>query len=176
MHTLTSLEELLEVLPTCSGTEFIHLATQLDLDAEDFESYAFWDPNGYTRNCISRNEEYELLLLCWQEGDVTPIHDHNGEECWVYALRGELEEIRYQDAPESSSGIIESERLVMREGTVAYMHDTMGYHSLHNRTKGRAMTLHLYMKPIDSCKVFDEGEAKFIRKELQYTSKEGQQL
>lgn len=176
MQTLTSLEELLEVLPNCSGTEFIHLAQKLDLNAEEFESYAFWDADGYTRNCISRNEDYELLLLCWQENHDTPVHDHNGEECWVYALKGELEELRYRDDSEASGGIAVSERLIMKEGDVAYMHDNMGYHSLHNRTAGQAMTLHLYMKPIDSCKVYDEADAKFIRKDLQYTTFEGQRL
>lgn len=176
VQTLTSLEELLEILPKCSGSEFVQIAKKLNLQSEEFEPYSFWDKETYTRNCVSRNEDYELILLCWEPGQETPVHDHNGEECWVYALKGDMEEIRYQDSTKATERITESKRSKMLEGSVAYMDDNLGYHSLHNRTQERALTLHLYMKPIDSCKIYDTAEGAFIRKDMQYDTKDGREL
>lgn len=176
MQAINNLDELLETLAKCSGQEFVKLATRLDLQAEDFEEYSFWDSESYTRNCVSRNEDYELILLCWEAGQETPVHCHNGEECWVYALQGNMEEIRYQSKSNSDHDIYESERGLMNEGSLAYMHDSMGYHSLHNNSSARAMTLHLYMKPIPSCRVYDDEKNQFIRKEMVYTTEQGKKL
>jgi len=176
VQAVNTIEELLEILPQCSGTDFVKLADQLELDPEDFEPYAYWSDESYTRNCVSRNDEYELILLCWEPGQETPVHCHNGEECWVYGLKGEMDEIRFQNKPGSEHDIYETDRGTMKEGTVAYMHDNMGFHSLHNNSGERAMTLHLYMRPIDSCRIYDEEQDRFIRKDMKYTTKDGELL
>ncbi len=176
MQAVNSLQELLEVLPKSSGSDFIQIANGLKIDAQDVEPYAFWSKDSYTRNCIARNEDYELILICWEPGQETAIHCHNGEECWVYGVKGELEEIRYKSTEKSEDHIYESERQLMLEGKSAYMHDRMGYHSLHNRTEQRAMTLHLYVNPIDSCRIYDVESQVFVRKTLQYTTLKGKLL
>ena len=45
---------------------------------EEWEPYAFWDADKlYTRNLVSTDgESYTLLLLCWNPGKESPIHDH----------------------------------------------------------------------------------------------------
>lgn len=178
MQAISSIEELVEVLPHCSGTEFIDITKKLSLGPDDLEPFAHWDKDFYTRNCVSRNDDYELILLCWEPGQKTPIHCHNGEECWVYSVQGELEERRFKliDEQKDQDDLKETRRAMMREGRVAYMNDEMGFHSLHNLSKERAMTLHLYVSPIDSCRIYNEEEECFVRKEMQYTSFEGNLL
>ena len=56
----------------------------------------------------------------------------------------------------------------MKPDEISYMHDNMGFHSLHNRSTQRGMTLHLYMNPIDTCRIYDEEKGRFIRKEMSY--------
>jgi cysteine dioxygenase len=59
-------------------------------------------------------------------------------------------------------------------GRLTYMEDSMGYHTLKNHSDERAMTLHLYISPIDTCKVFnDTTEDSFKLKELKYDSYKG---
>lgn len=46
---------------------------------DDLEPYTLWKADGHTRNLIFRNEMIELMLLCWNIGDITPLHTHNGQ-------------------------------------------------------------------------------------------------
>ncbi|KAB1065216.1 cysteine dioxygenase [Salibacter halophilus] len=171
-NKITSIEELVEILPSCKGNDFVELAERIDIPLSDYEKYASWCAEKYTRNCIDRTDDYELLLLCWDEGQDTPIHGHGGEECWVLMVDGHLKEIRIK---EDDSGNLYDDRTVdMKVGDISYMHDDMGYHSLHNIHNGRSMTLHLYMNPIDRCLVYDDEKEKFEMKDMHYDTIEGE--
>ena len=61
-----------------------------------FEIFCSWSESTYTRNCIFENERFELILICWQSSQKTPIHDHGGEECWVKFIDGEFKETIYK--------------------------------------------------------------------------------
>ncbi len=165
---IDSVSQLIQVLEKSQASDFVKISKRLKLKASDFEEHASWGEDSYTRNCIGRNEHYELLLLCWDAQQDTPVHCHNGEECWVYNLQGNFEEIRFDFKDESEEELIETSRETMQAKEISYMHDNMGFHSLHNRSKQRGMTLHLYMNPIDSCRVFDEEVGSFVRKEMSY--------
>lgn len=41
------------------------------------------------------NGKYNLMLLCWGEGQASGIHDHADSHCFMKMLKGSLEEIRY---------------------------------------------------------------------------------
>jgi hypothetical protein len=47
-------------------------------DKQDWEAYAHFDASRhYTRNLIATDHvSYTLLLLCWNPGQESPIHDH----------------------------------------------------------------------------------------------------
>lgn len=111
-----------------------------------------------------------MILLCWEPGQETPIHCHNDQECWVYVLKGEFDEKRYSE--NSSGPKLEVEQSCCKDG-VSYMKDEMGFHKLINSTNGRAMSLHLYVKPIEACNVYNELSEKFEEKQLTYYSYEG---
>ena len=170
MESITSLKKLLEVLPECENQDYFDLAKNLKIPEEDLLPFAFWSNETYTRNCVVRTEDYELLLLCWEKGQDTPIHSHNGEECWVYLAEGELREKRF---------VLQNEKLgkeadvKMTESKLSYMNDDLGYHSLHNINNGRSMSLHLYVGPIDECSIYESEIDQFVTKELDYYSKKG---
>ncbi len=171
MNCIETLHELIETLNDSEPEDYVKVAKNMNIPKSDFKKYAFYKPDGYTRNCIERTPVYELLLLCWNPGDETPIHGHDEQRCWVYQLDGAIRESRYR---ENDAGLMEEcNRLELTPGGLTYMEDTMGYHSLKNSSNEQAMTLHLYMSPIDSCKTFDETEGAFIDKELQYDSYKG---
>lgn len=166
-ENITSLKKLLEVLPHCEGQDYFDLAKNLSIPDEELLPFAFWSNHNYTRNCVHRTNDYELLLLCWEEGQETPIHCHNGEECWVYLAKGKLREKRYVDKDGELELIAD---VKMTQDRLSYMNDDLGYHSLHNLHDGRSMSLHLYVGPIDECSVYKEEKDKFVFKELDYYS------
>lgn len=72
-----------------------------------------WDSNGlfhrdksrnYTRNLVDdgNGKYFNLMILCWNEGKSSPIHDHAGAHCIMKVLAGELTETQY-DWPRSKS-------------------------------------------------------------------------
>ncbi len=165
---LTSLTQLVEILKEAPIEEFVSISKSVKLTAEDVTDYATWNSDKYTRNCVEINDRFELILLCWEPGQKTPIHDHGGEECWVYFINSEFEEVIYST---SESGLEEIQSLKVSHGTVTYMTDFMGVHSLQNIGEIRGFSLHLYAKPIKSCNVFNDSIEEFELKEMNYDSK-----
>ncbi len=160
-----SLDEFIEALLKRDKSEYSKMIKSLALPINSFDPFISWSSDCYTRNCIVENEKFELILLCWEKGQNTPIHDHGGEECWVKVLEGEFKETIFDIANEELT--IKSSKL-SKQGDVIYMIDFMGCHRLENCSNGRSMSLHLYAKPIRYCKLFDEDSSKFVRKELVY--------
>lgn len=170
---ITSLEQLIEILDNSTKDEYRKLGKRLNIPLADFADYMHFEDEFYTRNCIKRTDDYELILLCWEEGQKTPIHCHNNQECWVHVLKGGFHEERFQDGKDEPQ--IDQELDLMEEG-ISYMNDDMGYHSLENSANGRSISLHLYMDPIDECNVYVEDKEEFVKKELEYYSVEGEVL
>ena len=134
---------------------------------EAFEVFCSWSEECYTRNCIFENENFELILICWEKDQKTPIHDHDGEECWVKVIDGTLKETLYK---ETSGGPTQFKSSISEKGAISYMMDFMGYHKLENISDRRAMSLHLYAKPIKKCNVFDDQKQAFSTKTLSFNT------
>ena len=171
MHQrITSLKQLKDKLKTLTKEEYKSIGVSLDIPLQDIIPYAFWSSEHYTRNCIIREPEYELILLCWEPGQETPIHCHGGEECWVYIMDGQIEETHFQ----FDEGQLKLESLSkLNSGEKSFMTDDIGYHMLVNNTKNRAMSLHLYMETIDTCTVYDQTLNEFVPQDLSYYSYKG---
>ncbi|MEM7086657.1 MAG: cysteine dioxygenase family protein [Bacteroidota bacterium] len=171
MNCIESLNELIETLEDCDPEDYVKLAKNMSIPKSDFEKYAHWKPDGYCRNCIERTDTYELILICWNPGDETPIHCHSEQRCWVYQVEGKIHEERYR--ADDSGVLVPCNQMELHPGRLTYMEDSMGYHTLRNHSDEKSMTLHLYISPIDSCKVFGDTEESFKVKELKYDSYKG---
>ncbi|QHI38431.1 Cysteine dioxygenase [Kordia antarctica] len=163
---LQSLNDLITALCEEERTNYDNIIRSANLPNGDFTDYSSWSDECYARNCIIENEEFELILLCWEAGQKTAIHDHGGEECWVKIIQGEFKETRYEK--DETGALISTSSLISKANNVTYMIDFMGYHCLENISKKRSMSLHLYAKPIRNCNVFDEKSSQFISKNLSY--------
>ena len=166
MTFITSVEELIDQLQNEAPENYPKIIKNIKIPGEAFQSFAVWNPNRYTRNCLERTADFELVLLCWNKGDLTPVHDHSGQKCWVYQIDGKVREVRFEK--DEAGNLQETSKLLLSPGKLTYMEDRMGYHMLKNETDGRAMTLHLYVEPIDSCEVYNKEIAAFESKELAY--------
>ena len=61
----------------------------------DWKRFAKFDKYKYTRNLVHEgNGKFNLMLLCWAEGNSSTIHDHADAHCFVKVLDGGLREVR----------------------------------------------------------------------------------
>jgi cysteine dioxygenase len=163
---LQSLDELITALSEGERTTYNHIIHSIKFPENAFDAHSSWSDACYTRNCIVDTEKFELILICWCEGQQTAIHDHGGEECWVKVLEGEFKETIYKQDETGELQLVKTS--VSATNQVSYMKDFMGFHRLENISKKRSMSLHLYAKPIRTCRMFVETSKTFIRKELSY--------
>lgn len=164
-RVIASLTQLIETLKTTPSGQFESVAQHLSLTKTDVLPYATFSSSSHTRNCLELNERFELILLCWEPGQMTGIHDHGGEECWVYFMDSLFEEIIYE---RSQSQVNQTQSKTATNGSVSYMSEFLGVHSLKNTGNRRGFSLHLYAKPIRSCNVFNTLSGTFEEKKMSY--------
>ncbi len=163
-----SIDTFITALSEEDCANYMQLVRTCNLPKAAFEPFCSWSEDTYTRNCIVENEKFELILLCWEKGQVTPIHDHGGEECWVKIIEGEFRETIYKMSENKDFRAVTTRESEV--GAISYMVDFMGFHRLENIANKRSISLHLYAKPIRNCQMFDEESKGIIRKELEYTT------
>ena len=172
MNRIGTVNELVETLNRSETEDYVSIVKYLEIPAADLMEFAFWKDGGYTRNCIERTENFELLLLCWNPGDSTPVHCHGQQRCWVYQVSGSVEEVTYKE--NKAGDLVPNHKRRLKSGDFSYMDDSMGYHTLENTSEAKAMSLHLYAKPIDTCTYFDNTLGMFIPKDMDYHSYKGE--
>src|SRR5690242_20218714 len=52
--------------------------------------YLSWDRQHYTRNLIDKTPLYELIAICWEVGQVSSVHNHRDQNCWMTVPIGRL--------------------------------------------------------------------------------------
>ena len=60
------------------------------VEPESLSPYLVWDRQHYTRNLIDKTPLYELIAICWEVGQVSSIHNHRDQNCWMAAPIGRL--------------------------------------------------------------------------------------
>lgn len=175
VEKIESLKDLTEALLDGSYADVLNQADDINIPLSDFDKYTFWNENHYTRNCIAKDDFFELILLCWELGHKTKIHCHNQQECWVKVIEGGFSESVYEQAEESDQmQFVSTDIVSQNEVTTVENHDV--FHSLENINRGRSMSLHLYMKPITHCMYFDEESRNLRKVELSYYSFRGEKV
>ena len=165
---IRTLDALITALNTEEQSKYNQLIRSVKFPINYFDKQSSWCAKYYTRNCLAENDKFELILLCWNAKQITPIHDHGGEECWVVVIDGKFRETLYAEDPSGKLTAIKT--IISKCNDITYMIDFMGFHRLENLSNKRSLTLHLYAKPIRSCNVFDEVTKKFVNKNMVYST------
>lgn len=123
------------------------LLGQLDIDDDFWQQYVHFDSANYRRNLLHRCENFEALVLCFEAGQRTPIHDHAGSACGVRVLEGVGMETIYDRTEDGWLYATGTQELP--QGGIVGSND-MDIHQLSNlQSSGRRMvTLHIYSPPL----------------------------
>ncbi len=155
---------------------------------EDLARYQSWLPDRHTRNKIFRSERIEVMLICWPIGAKTPLHTHNGQLGWMTMLDGKLVVENYHkvscNRPENQQVVgmdclagatsIEMKQLntevAVPGGPLNTVDKEQTIHRIINPAEWneRAVSMHIYSLPIDSCVVFDLETQTCYRRDLKY--------
>src|SRR5690242_3156714 len=90
---ILELVERLEALPESAFSDIEGVRSVLrenPVDPESLTPYLFWDGQHYTRNLIDKTATFELMAICWDIGQVSSIHNHRDQNCWMAAPIGKL--------------------------------------------------------------------------------------
>ena len=174
MPHIKSLNGLINSLLHSDAADYVKHAKNMVIPLEDFKKYTFWKEDGYSRNCIIRTDEFELILICWNKDCTSPIHGHDNKKCWVYQVDGEMTEVRYKE--DAKGTLNESKRIYLTPGKLCFMQDNMGYHMLKNESNQKAITLHLYIKPVEKCAVYSAEKKMFEERFLNYDTIDGEMI
>lgn len=137
------------------------------MELSSIERFIHFDDEHYTRVCLSKSNDYELILLCWDKEQGTQIHCHDGQECYVDVLQGDLRELVYTYDRDTKQLDLHKENVV-HTGESADVEPGDFFHSLENVSSGKSLSLHLYVSPISNCMVYNPVTREFDRKELEY--------
>ena len=146
-----TLSDLIAYLDGLSGRapldELIEVLTRTEVDRAALVQHVRFSAQGYTRNLVSAGPWYHLLVLCWKNGQRSPIHDHNGSSCAVRVLRGVATETEFQVAPSGDVYAIGSRDFLT--DSVCGCADA-DLHQVSNLQAGDAdlVTLHVYSPPL----------------------------
>ena len=114
----------------------------------------------YTRTCAYRDDAFEILLLNWEPGAISPIHDHGDQDCWMMVLSGRLQvdDYRRLDAGDVG-GYARVESLSSHMLEAGGLDTRAGRFDLHRVSAAAgetAVSLHVYSGPLREYLIYDE--------------------
>ena len=158
--SLRSLVGTLESLSSTPDLEQIYeWLRAAEISDADLQPYLGFKEGNYWRHRVCRNQFVEMLVLCWQPGQRTPIHDHNGSHGGVKVHRGMLWEttftydtlagLEYKSAREYAPGAVTGS-------------DVPDIHQLGNPdvSEQNLITIHVYAPPLGVLHTYKPGSAK----------------
>eukprot|EP01121_Diplochlamys_sp_Union-15-3_P020965 TRINITY_DN8353_c0_g1_i1.p1 TRINITY_DN8353_c0_g1~~TRINITY_DN8353_c0_g1_i1.p1 ORF type:complete len:217 (-),score=31.34 TRINITY_DN8353_c0_g1_i1:113-763(-) len=148
------------------------LEQYLKSGAVDWKKYALFCPHKYARNLVEINEDFELMIICWQAGQVSPIHNHSSQNCWMSVLQGGIEEV-YFKFNEDTKKLEEGDSHIYTQGMVAHIYDDLALHKVKPVNNEPAISLHVYSKPIPLCNVYCPLTDKVTKRKLGFFSQYG---
>ena len=116
---------------------------QLEFADGELEPYLRFEPDHYVRNLVFENEQAEVLLLCFEAGQRTPIHDHTNSACGVRVISGVAMETLFEETEDG--WLYATGTASLHAGGVVSSTDA-DKHQLSNLQSGsqRLVTMHVY--------------------------------
>ncbi len=130
------------------------------IDERTLTPYLSWAPGRYTRNLVVRDDAFELIAICWDKDARSAIHDHADSDCAFVLQSGAITcenfRIAWRDGtPAGKCELSQTSTRTLHRGDIDMRSGHLSVHRV-GASDGRAVTLHVYAKPIDACLQFDE--------------------
>jgi cysteine dioxygenase len=159
--------------------ELLEFLRHTGVDPDTLKPYLTWDRQHYTRNLIDKTPLYELIAICWETGQVSSVHNHRDQNCWMAVPIGRLMVENFhlvsQDVDRGRSQLTPTDTVEMNPAHPCAVDPADPVHRVVNAKQfgERAVSLHIYSRPFDTCVVYspEQGTCGVIK--LHYTTKFG---
>jgi predicted metal-dependent enzyme (double-stranded beta helix superfamily) len=141
--------------------------------------YLYFSSEHYTRNLILHTPLFDLIAICWETGQMSRIHNHTNQRCWMAIAHGRVQVQNYRlvhkDCTTQFCELAPTERYVIDAANPAEVDSEEPIHIVLNPPAfgSRAVTLHIYSRPFDECEVYDLGSKRYETVRLSNTSELG---
>lgn len=160
-----------------------------ELDEASLRPFVHPRADKYARHLVHRCGNFDVMVLTWLPGQMTPIHNHAGNCGWVRLVRGRMREDSFRLLPSTAAagldvaGDVEAPRcginlqptgsgMLTAVGAVATVDRLRAIHRIGNPREHAGdetlVTLHVYSRPHDTCLVFDAEARTCGRRELRF--------
>jgi len=126
--------------------ELVSLASAVDLEALDLGEYRGFQPPYYRRNTVLLNDHFELVVICWEPGQASGVHDHGKSLCLYLVVEGTMSEELFELDKSGEPRETGARRWSRGDVTVA---DGPTIHRIH-ATDEWLVTVHIYSPPLGS--------------------------
>lgn len=177
-------ENLIEGLKSITDDEFTcdnvyQFLGDNPVDVDSIIKYFFWSPAFYTRNLIYKDARFEMMAICWEKGQVSRVHNHSDQKCWmtvpVGRLRGQNFAVAEIDESKNYCKLVETDSFELSDCMAAKVELEEPIHQILNLAEydERAVSIHIYSKPYASCLSYCRDTDTFKDVPLFYTSIDG---
>jgi predicted metal-dependent enzyme (double-stranded beta helix superfamily) len=147
---------------------------------ESLASYLTWDRQHYTRNLIDKTPLYELVAICWEVGQGSSTHNHREQNCWMAVPIGRLMvqnyRVLFQDLKAGKCRLERTDMVEMNAANPMAVDPKEPVHRVYNPAEfnARAVSLHVYSRPFDTCDVYSEEQGTCGPIRLYYNTEYGE--
>lgn len=166
--------------PAFSCIDPIFQFLQRTLVASDsLAPYLTWDRQHYTRNLIDKTPLFELVAICWEIGQTSSIHNHREQNCWMAVPIGRLRVENYRTISQNlEAGTCElqttdSVEINPRQPCAVDPQDPVHRVCNSREFNQRAVSLHVYSRPFDTCVVYSQEQGTCGVIKLHYQTEYG---
>lgn len=124
----------------------------LSYKGTDWENFTNFCTDHYTRNLVYRDNNIEVLIICWNRQQVSRIHDHPENGCIMKLLTGQLIEELY-DLSHENTPVLKVSRAI-NANMISYQEGSRGLHKIKNLTDQVAVSMHVYSPPNHQLKLY----------------------
>jgi cysteine dioxygenase len=138
-----------------------------------------WDRQHYTRNLIDKTPLYELIAICWDVGQASSVHNHRDQNCWMAVPIGRLlvgnYHLKYQDLVKGKCELETADTVEMNPAHPCAVDPGHPVHRVYNPREfnSRAVSLHVYSRPFDTCIVYSPEQGTCGEIKLHYNTEFG---
>ena len=146
---------------------------------ETLTPYLTWDKQHYTRNLIDKTPLYELVAICWEIGQSSSVHNHREQNCWMAAPMGKLRVENFhvvaQNVDEGTCTLETADTIEMNPRQPCAVDPLEPVHRVYNPREfnQRAVSLHVYSRPFDTCVVYSQEQGTCGVIKLHYQTEYG---
>jgi cysteine dioxygenase len=159
--------------------QVLRFLTENPVAPDTLERYLTWDRQHYTRNLIDKTSVYELMAICWEVGQISSVHNHRDQNCWMAVPVGRLLVENYrvieQDLDKGRSRLQATDTVEMNPANPCAVNPLEPVHRVLNPKEfnQRAVSLHVYSRPYDSCVVYSPEQGTCGEIKLSYNTEYG---